>query len=128
MKPAEAPFNVHWTFSRFKIMSLRRGDLMGHRHGKTKEQKEHHIAHNLRRRCITRGFEGIHDRFQNDPIFRESQLRIDRTEEVCIQRRKERKKERKKERRTRRQKTGPFPQPHAQDHFLDRVCGNPSLR
>ena len=55
----------------------------GHRFGKTKEQKDHHIAHNLRKRC--RGFEGIHDRFLKDPVFREYQLEIDRTEEVCIQ-------------------------------------------
>ena len=44
-----------------------------------------HIAHNLRKRCIKRNFEGIHDRFQKDPTFRESQLEIDRTEEVRIQ-------------------------------------------
>ena len=30
-------------------------------------------------------FEGIHDRFLKDPVFRESQLEIDRNEEVCIQ-------------------------------------------
>ncbi len=47
------------------------------------------IAHNLRKRCIKKGFEGIHDRFQNDPIFRESLLSIDRTEEVCNQRDKD---------------------------------------
>ena len=47
--------------------------------------KEHFIAHNLRRRCIKKGFEGIHDRFHNDSTFRESLLSIDRTEEVCIQ-------------------------------------------
>ena len=34
---------------------------------------------------MKRGFEGIHDRFQNDPEFRESQISIDRTEEVCFQ-------------------------------------------
>ena len=28
VKPIEAPFNVHWTFSQFKILSLRRDDLM----------------------------------------------------------------------------------------------------
>ena len=32
-----------------------------------------------------RGVEGNHDRFQNDSTFLESLLRIDRTEEVCIQ-------------------------------------------
>ena len=35
--------------------------------------------------CIKRNFEGIHDRFLKDPVFRESQLEIDRTEEICIQ-------------------------------------------
>ena len=40
--------------------------LHGNRHGKTEEQRDHHIAHNLRRRCIKRNFEGIHDRFQKD--------------------------------------------------------------
>ena len=53
--------------------------------GRLKNKKKHHNDHNLRKRCIKRGFEGIHDRFQNDPIFRESLLSIDRTEEVCIQ-------------------------------------------
>ena len=57
----------------------------GNRHGKTEGQRQHHIAHNLRKRCIKRGFEGIHDRFQNDSTFRESLLSIDRTQEVCIQ-------------------------------------------
>ena len=53
--------------------------------GKTKEQRDCHIAHILRKRCIKRNFEGIHDRFWKDPVFRESQLEHDRTEEVCIQ-------------------------------------------
>ena len=44
-----------------------------------------HIAHNLKKRCIKRNFEGIHDRFQKDPTFRASQLELDRTEEVSIQ-------------------------------------------
>ena len=55
------------------------------RYGKTNEQRDHHIAHNLRKRCIKRNFEGIHVRFLKDPVFRESQLEHDRTEEVCIQ-------------------------------------------
>ena len=32
-----------------------------------------------------KNFEGIHDRFQKDLTFRDLQLRIDRTEEICIQ-------------------------------------------
>ena len=57
----------------------------GNRHGKTEEQIKHCFAHNLRKRCIKKNFEGIHDRFQKESTFRDSQLRIDRTDEVCIQ-------------------------------------------
>ena len=57
----------------------------GNRHGKTEEQMKHCIDHDLRKRCIKKNFEGIHDRLQKDSTFRDSQLRIDRAEEVCIQ-------------------------------------------
>ena len=57
----------------------------GNRHGKTEAQKEHFIAHNVRKRCIKKGFRGIHARFQKDLRFRDSQLKIDRTGEICIQ-------------------------------------------
>ena len=58
---------------------IKKGRPHGNRHGKTGEQIKHHIANNLRKRCIKKGFEGIHDRFQNNSTFRESQLSIDRT-------------------------------------------------
>ena len=48
---------------------IKKGRPHGHRYGKTKEKRDHHIAHNLRKRCIKRGFEGIHDRFQTDSNF-----------------------------------------------------------
>ena len=64
---------------------IKKGRPHGNRHGKTDAQKEHFIAHNLRKRCIKKNFEGIHDRFQKDLKFRDSQLRIDRTEEICMQ-------------------------------------------
>ena len=78
---------LQWTLDLLSIPNyvIKKGRPHGHRYVKTKEQRQHFIAHNLRKRCIMKGFEGIHDRFQNDPIFRESQLSIDRTEEVCIQ-------------------------------------------
>ena len=66
-------------------MSSRRGDLMAIVMGRLKNKENTLLTIILRKRCIKKGFEGIHDRFQNDPIFRESQLSIDRTEEVCIQ-------------------------------------------
>ena len=78
---------TRWTLDLFSIPNyvIKKGRPHGHRYGKTEEQRQHHIAHNLRKRCIKRGFEGIHDRLQKDSIFRESQISIDRTEEVCIQ-------------------------------------------
>ena len=55
----------------------------GHRFGKTTEQREYHVAHNLRKRFM-RNFQGIHHRFVKDPDFRASQLEHGRDEEVCI--------------------------------------------
>ena len=56
----------------------------GARHGKTEAQKEHFVAHNARKRCLRRNYEGIHDRFLRDPVYRDSQLKISWTEEKCI--------------------------------------------
>ena len=78
---------LRWTLDLLSIPNyvIQKGRPHGSRHGKTEEQIKHRIAHNLRKRCIKKGFEGTHHRFQNDSTFRESQLIIDRTEEVCIQ-------------------------------------------
>ena len=57
----------------------------GARYGKTDAQKEHFVAHNARRRCIKKNFDGIHDRFQRDSVYRNSQLKIGWTEEKCIE-------------------------------------------
>ena len=63
---------------------IKKGRPHGHRYGKTPQQRECNVAHNLKKRCIKRRCKGIHDRFLNDPDFRVSQLEHDRTEEVCI--------------------------------------------
>ena len=39
---------------------IKKGRPHGHRYGKTTAQREHYVAHNLRKRCIKRHFEGIH--------------------------------------------------------------------
>ena len=57
----------------------------GARHGKTEAQKEYYVAHNARKRCLKRNYEGIHDRFLRDPVFRDSQLKIGWIEEKCIE-------------------------------------------
>ena len=77
--------HIYWNLLSIPNYLIKKERPHGHRYGKTKEQREHFIAHNLRKRCNKRGFEGIHDRFLKDPVLRESQLEIDRTEEVCIQ-------------------------------------------
>ena len=52
----------------------------GARHGKTETQKEHCVAHNARKRCIKRNYEGIHDRFLRDlVVIRNSKLAGPRT-------------------------------------------------
>ena len=63
---------------------IKKGRPHGHRYGKTPEKKEHHQAHNLKKRCIKKNFKGIHDRFLRDPDFRKAMLEHDRYEEVCI--------------------------------------------
>ena len=63
---------------------IKKGQPHGHRKGKTPEEKEYHLAHNLKKRCIKRRFTGIHDRFLRDPDFRASQLEHDRDEDVCL--------------------------------------------
>ena len=63
---------------------IKKGRPHGARHGETDAQKEHFVAHSVRRRCLKKNFERIHDRFQRDPVYRASQLKIGWTEENCI--------------------------------------------
>ena len=63
---------------------IKKGRPHGARHGKTEAQKEHFVAHYGRRRCLKKKFDGIHDRFQRDAVYRDSQLKIGWTEEKCI--------------------------------------------
>ena len=75
----------NWIFFQSRTSSSKKERAHGARHGKTEAQKEHFIAHNARKRCIKKGFEGIHDRFQKDLKFRDSQLNVGRTEANCIE-------------------------------------------
>ena len=52
--------------------------------GKLQKRKKYHLTHNLKKRCIKRGFTGIHDRFLRDPDFRKSMLEHDRDEDVRL--------------------------------------------
>ena len=59
---------IEFTLDRLSIPEyvIKKGRPHGHRYGKTPEKKEYHLAHNLKKRCIKRGFTGIHDRFLRD--------------------------------------------------------------
>ena len=58
---------------------------------KLKNKKEYFIAFNAWKRCRQRvdaqeeHYKGIHDRFQRDQVYRESQLKIGWTEQKCIE-------------------------------------------
>ena len=70
---------------------MKNGRCHGARYGKTKEQKEYHIAFNAWKRCRKRvdsqdqHYKGILDRFLRDQVYRESQLAIGWTEQKCIE-------------------------------------------
>ena len=51
--------------------------------GKLKKNKDYHLAHKLKKRCIKRQFTGAHDRFLRDHVFRERMLENNRDEDVC---------------------------------------------
>ena len=57
---------LRWTLDLLSIPNyvIKKGDLMA--------IADHFIAHNLRRRCRKRGFEGSHDCFLKDEVFRDS--------------------------------------------------------
>ena len=62
---------------------IKKGRLHGHRDGKLPEDKEYHLAHNLKKRCIKREVAEIHDRFLRDHVFRERMIENSRDEDVC---------------------------------------------
>ena len=62
---------------------FKKGRPHGHRYGKLPENKEYHLAHYLKKRCIKRDYKGIHDRFLREHVFRERMIENSRNEEVC---------------------------------------------
>ena len=88
LKEGEAIQHFHqWRLDAFSIENyvIKKERPRGARHGRTEAQKEHFRAHNARRRCLTKKFEGIHDRFLNDTqhiVIRSS--KVVGLEETCI--------------------------------------------
>ena len=66
LKESEASQHVHqWRLDVLSIPNyvIKKERPQGARHGRTEAQKEHFIAHNARKRCIKKKFEGTQDRF-----------------------------------------------------------------
>ena len=61
---------------------VKKGRPHGHRYGK---KQEYYIAHQLKKKCKKKYFQGIHDRFVRDDKFRKNMIEIGRTEDLCRQ-------------------------------------------
>ena len=62
---------------------IKKGRPHGHRYGKKPGDKEYYLAHQLKKKCTKRQFQGIHDRFLRDHEFRVRMIEHHRDEEVC---------------------------------------------
>ena len=88
LRENEASRHLHqWQLDVLSIQNhvIKKGRPHGNRHGKTEAQKEHFSVHNARKSCVKKGCQEIHDRFQKDSRFRDSQLKVVRTEAKCIE-------------------------------------------
>ena len=63
----------------------KKGRPHGHRYGKKPGDREYYIAHQLKKKCKKKYFQGIHDRFVRDDKFRRNKIEIGRTEDLCRQ-------------------------------------------
>ena len=62
---------------------IKKGRPHGHRKRKLPENKQHYLAHNLKKRCIKRDYEGIHDRFLRGDVFRRRMIEKQSKWKVC---------------------------------------------
>ena len=62
---------------------IKKGRPHGHRYGKKPGDKEYFTTNQLKKRCKTKYFQGIHDRFIRDPEFRSRMIENHRDEELC---------------------------------------------
>ena len=64
---------------------IKKGRPHGHRYGKKPGDKEYYIAHQLKKNCKKKYYQGIHDRFFRDEKFSRNMIEIGRTEDLCRQ-------------------------------------------
>ena len=64
---------------------IKKGRPHGHRYGKKPGDREYFTANQLKKKCKKKFFQGIHDRFIRDEIFRNRMIENCRDEDVCRQ-------------------------------------------
>ena len=64
---------------------IKKGRPLGHRYKKKPGDKEYCIAHQLKKKCKQKYYQGIHDRLIRDDKFRRNLIEIGRTEDLCRQ-------------------------------------------
>ena len=74
--------SIRWTFFQIPEFVIKKGRPHGHRYGKKPGDKEYHTANKLKKKCNTKYFQGIHDRFIRDPEFRNRMIENNRDEGV----------------------------------------------
>ena len=62
---------------------IKKGRPHGHRYGKKPGDKEYYLAHQLKKKCKKKKFQGIYDRFLRAHEFHVRMIEHNRDEEVC---------------------------------------------
>ena len=70
-------------FLSFPEYVIKKGRRHGHRNGNEPGDKEYFLAHQLKKKCKKKKFQGIYDRFLLDHDFRARMIENNRDEEVC---------------------------------------------
>ena len=78
---------IQYTVDLLSILDYytKKGRPHGHRYGKKPGDKDYYIAHQLKKKCKKKYYQGIHDRFVRDDKFRRNMIEIRRTEDLCRQ-------------------------------------------
>ena len=63
---------------------MKKGRPHGHRYGKLPGSRKYYLANNFKKRCKKKDYEGIHDRFLRDDVFRRRMIENKRDDKVCL--------------------------------------------
>ena len=77
--------STRWTTLSIPDYYIKKGRPHGHRYGKKPGDKEYYTAHQRKKKCKKKHYQGIHDRFLRDDKFRRNMIEICRTEDLCRQ-------------------------------------------